>query len=270
MAEASVSAYNEETGRGIVRHLAVRSSPGGEVASVVINAEGIPGAARLTARFREIPGIAGVCVNINKNKGNVILGGETRTLWGRGYSEFRVCGVSLRAGADAFFQVNAPVAERLYSAALNMASPEKNDSAADLYCGVGCAALIFAGGVKRVVGVEINPAAVRDACGNAEANGAANAEFFAADCAEWLAGSGFKPDIAVLDPPRSGAAPAVIKSLIEAAPRKIIYISCDPATLARDIKILADSGGYRLTAAQPADMFPQTGHTETAAALERG
>lgn len=274
MKEFSVPAYNEISHTGLVRHLYLRFNRAGEtLCCLVINGRSIPQAQRLALKLRQAdPGLTGLVLSVNTAQTNVILGREFRTLWGRDYLEEELCGLRFQLSAASFFQVNRTQTELLYSRALAMADLTGSETVLDLYCGIGTVSLCMAQKARRVIGAEIVPQAVEDAKANALRNGLANAEFFCADAgavAKELAAAGVRPDVICVDPPRKGLAPEVPGILAGLEPNKIVYISCDPATLARDVKRFA-ARGYLSTHAEAVDMFPRTGHIETIVLLQRG
>jgi 23S rRNA (uracil1939-C5)-methyltransferase len=217
------------------------------------------------------PGTVGVVLNTNTQKGNVILGDRYRTLWGEDFLMDTLCGLTFKLSVPSFYQVNRDQAEVLYGKALEFAALTGEETVLDLYCGTGTITLCMASRAKRVIGAEIVAPAIRDAKENALRNHITNAEFFCGDAAELAAKleqDGLRPDVITVDPPRKGLAPEVIRSVAEMAPRRVVYVSCDPATLGRDVKRFAESG-YRAVRAAAVDMFPGTHHVETVCLLER-
>jgi 23S rRNA (uracil1939-C5)-methyltransferase len=222
----------------------------------------------LAKRFSDIKSIV---MNINPKKTNVILGDECTTLWGSDTITDTMCENTVRISPLSFYQVNTLQAERLYAKALEYAAPDKNDVIADLYCGAGTIGLSMAKQAARIIGVEIIPQAVENAKTNAELNNITNAEFFCGDAGEVfgkLRKQGCKPDIIVIDPPRKGCSSETIDVIAEAAPRKIVMISCNPATAARDAKLLSENG-YSVKKVCGADLFPRTGHVECVVLMSR-
>ncbi|MBR5111410.1 MAG: 23S rRNA (uracil(1939)-C(5))-methyltransferase RlmD [Clostridia bacterium] len=270
MEKFQVEPYNEASRRGLVRHIMSRVSRSGQVMAVVIAAKAIPHERELIAMLRAgVPGFCSLFLNINRRNDNVIMGNESRLLWGEPRLTDTLCGLKYALSPQSFFQVNPVQTEKLYQIALDYAKLTGNELAADLYCGAGTISLLLARHARKAVGVEIVPQAIRDAEENARANGVSNVEFYAAaaeDLLPQLVAKGLRPDVIVLDPPRKGCEEAVLRAIAEAAPRRVVYISCNPATLARDAKILCASG-YALAACQPVDMFCQTGHVETVCLL---
>ncbi len=211
-------------------------------------------------------------LNVNTKKGNVILGDQYRTLWGQDFLMDTLCGLEFKLSVPSFYQVNRDQAEVLYGKALEFAALTGEETALDLYCGAGTITLCLAGRAKRAIGAEIVPAAIRDAEENAARNGVNNAAFFcgdAADTAAMLEAQGLRPDVITVDPPRKGLSPEVIASAAAMGPERIVYVSCDPGTLGRDVKLFAERG-YRALRAAAVDMFPGTRHVETIVLIQRG
>ena len=273
MEDHHVPAYDEGTGRGLIRHLYVRTNSRGQsLVCVVANGERLPHSdALIDALHRAEPSLVGVVLNVNTRDTNVILGGRYTTLRGQDWLEESLCGLTFRLSVPSFFQVNRAQTEVLYRIALDFAQLTGTETVLDLYCGIGTISLALARQAGRVVGAEIVPQAVDDARENARRNGVKNAEFFCGDTgstARWLAGEGVRPQVICVDPPRKGLAPEVPAILAGMRPERIVYISCDPATLARDVSRLAELG-YRAVDARGADLFPRTAHVETCVLLTR-
>ena len=273
MRRYKVPAYDEATGKGLVRHVYVRVNRKGEsLCCVVINGRQAPREPELAAYVcAAVPHTAGVLVNSNTKRGNVILGERYRTLWGRDYLMDTLCGLEFKLSVPSFYQVNRDQAEALYGKALDYAGLTGRETVLDLYCGIGTISLCLARRAGHVIGAEVVPQAVEDARANALRNGVTNAEFFCGDAGEVaarLAGQGVRPQVICVDPPRKGLAPEVPAVLSSMAPDRIVYVSCDPATLARDVKRLEELG-YRAVQAQPVDLFPRTAHVETVLRMER-
>ena len=267
MEKFQVQPYQEETRTGHIRHIMSRVSRSGQVMAVVVAAANtLPHEHELIAMLRAgVPGLCSLYLNVNRRGDNVILGPESRLLYGEERLQDTLCGLRYALSPQSFFQVNPVQTEKLYRTAVEFAGLAGDELAADLYCGAGTISLLLAQHARRVVGIEIVPQAIRDAEENARVNGVSNAEFHAAPAEELLpklVAQGLRPDVVVLDPPRKGCEEAVLRAIAEAAPRRIVYVSCDPATLARDAKILCASG-YRAEKCQPVDMFCWTGHVET-------
>lgn len=276
MKNQHVPAYNEETHTGLVRHLLIRhGAVTGEIlVCPVINGKVLPSPEKLIRALRDIPGMKSICVNINTRPGNVILGDRTFPLYGKAWITDNLLGHTFRISPRSFYQVNHAQAEVLYREALAAADLRGNETVFDLYCGIGTIALTFAPLVKEVYGVEIVPDAVADARMNAKENGLLNAQFYAGAAEDLVVSGSFSehvpcphPDIVILDPPRKGCASSLIEAVRSLDPGRIVYVSCDPATLARDLRLFAPS--YRPLYAQPVDMFPQGPHIECVVPLER-
>ena len=273
MRRYKIPAYDESTGRGLIRHVYVRTNRKGEsLCCVVANGRKVPREAELAALvLATAPQTRGVVLNVNTKKGNVILGDQYRTLWGQDFLMDSLCGLEFKLSVPSFYQVNRDQAEVLYGKALEFAALTGAETALDLYCGAGTITLCLAGRAKRAIGAEIVPAAIRDARENAERNGVKNVEFFrgdAADTAAELAAQGLRPDVITVDPPRKGLAPEVIASAAAMGPERIVYVSCDPGTLGRDVKLFGEQG-YRAARAAAVDMFPGTRHVESVVLLTR-
>ena len=271
--ENDVTVYDESNGTGLVRHLYIRKGAvSGEIMVVlVINGETLPLADKLTQKLLSLLGkdLKSFQLNINTVRNNVILGDKNVVLYGEPYINDTLCGVTLHLSPFTFYQVNYSIAERLYEKAKEYAAPE-GKSVIDLYCGAGAIGLSMAKTAKSVTGVEIVPEAVRDAIKNAEHNGIENADFICGDAksaADTLAKRKVNADVVILDPPRKGCDAALLETVAnDFSPERIVYISCDPGTLARDIKILSEFG-YTARGYTVFDMFPRTAHVETVCLL---
>ena len=268
-----VSAYDETTGKGLVRHIYVRVNRKGEsLCCVIANGKQLPREPELAAYVRAAaPGTVGVVLNTNTKKGNVILGEKYRTLWGQDFLMDTLCGLQFKLSVPSFYQVNRDQAEVLYGKALEFAALTGEETVLDLYCGTGTITLCLAKQAKKAIGAEIVPPAIEDAKENAARNNIENAEFFcgdAADIAAKLEREGLRPDVITVDPPRKGLAPEVIAYVAGMGPKRVVYVSCDPATLGRDVKIF-DGFGYKAVRAAAVDMFPGTRHVETVVLLSR-
>ena len=273
MRRYKISAYDEATGKGLVRHVCVRVNKKGEsLCCVVVNGSKVPREPELAAYVTAaVPHTVGVLLNSNTRRGNVVLGDKYRTLFGRNYLMDTLCGLEFKLSMPSFYQVNRDQAEVLYGKALEFAGLTGNETVLDLYCGIGTITLCLAKAAKRVIGAEIVPPAIRDAKENALRNHIENAEFFcgdAADIAAKLESDGLRPDVVTVDPPRKGLAPEVIASVAAMEPEKVVYVSCDPATLGRDVKIFREFG-YEAKRAAAVDMFPGTAHVETVCLLSK-
>ena len=271
MQSCRVAGYDEKTGRGLVRHLYVRSNAAGEsLVCVLVNGDKLPKEDRLVTLLRDAcPKCTGIVLGTNTKKGNVILGDRYRTLWGSDRLEDTLCGKTFRLSVPSFYQVNRVQAERLYAKAIEFASLTGQETVLDLYCGAGTITLALSDHAKKVLGAEIVPEAIGDARENAARNGVKNAEFFcgdASDVAKKLARENLRPDVITVDPPRKGLAADVVESIAEMQPGRVVYVSCDSATMARDVKRLADLG-YTAQRACAVDMFPRADHVETVVLL---
>ena len=274
MKEYSVSAYNEETGKGLVRHIFTRLGFATKelMVCLVINGEKIPAEEDLTERLKKAAEaenctLSCLCLNINKKNTNVIMGESIKLLYGREYIEDKIGDITYRISPLSFYQVNPEQTLKLYKLALEYAGLSGSETVWDLYCGIGTISLFLAKAAKEVYGVEIVPEAIEDAKKNAEINGITNA-FFSAGAAEDLAPTLPRPDVIVVDPPRKGCDEKLIETILKNAPKRLVYVSCDPATLARDLKILTE-GGYTLDRVRPVDQFLHGGHVETVVSLSR-
>lgn len=285
MEEYQIAPYNEETGTGVVRHALIRVGyhTGQILVCLVINADRLPHAEKLVERLQKISGMTSVCLNINKKKTNVILGEKVETLFGPGYLEDKIGEVTFQISPQSFFQVNPQQTEVLYGKALEFANLTGQETVWDLYCGIGTISLFLARSAKKVYGVEIIPAAIDDARGNAKRNGLDNTEFFVGKAEEvlpeWYAKRDSDKerhaDVIVVDPPRKGCDSALLDTITAMHPDRIVYVSCDSATLARDLKYLTEKeckpgeAGYQVTKVQPVDMFPWSAHVETVVLLSQ-
>ena len=274
MQSCRVAGYDEKTGRGLVRHLYIRSNAAGEsLVCVLVNGDKLPKEDRLVALLRDAcPKCTGIVLGTNTKKGNVILGDRYRTLWGSDRLEDTLCGKTFRLSVPSFYQVNRVQAERLYAKAIEFAGLTGQETVLDLYCGAGTITLALSDHAKKVLGAEIVPEAIDDARENAARNGVKNAEFFcgdASDVAKKLARENLRPDVITVDPPRKGLAADVVESIAEMQPGRVVYVSCDSATMARDVKRLADLG-YTAQRACAVDMFPRADHVETVVLLSKG
>ena len=277
MLRRGVRAYDERAHKGLVRHVYVRTNRAGQaLCCLVVNAAAespLPWEEELVARLRAAePGLAGVVLSANSARTNVILGRELRTLWGQDFLDETLCGRTFRLSAPSFFQVNRDQAEVLYRRALELAGLTGEETVVELYCGVGTISLTLAGQAGRVIGVELTPQAVEDARENARRNGLKHKTRFecgdAARLAVKLEAEGVRPDAVVVDPPRKGLAPEVVDAIARMAPERVVYVSCDPATLARDVKRFR-ALGYAPARAETVDLFPRTTHVETIVLLQR-
>lgn len=273
MQSCRVAGYDEKTGRGLVRHLYVRSNAAGEsLVCVLVNGDKLPKEDRLVTLLRDAcPKCTGIVLGTNTKKGNVILGDRYRTFWGEDRLEDTLCGKRFLLSVPSFYQVNRAQAERLYAKAIEFADLTGQETVLDLYCGAGTITLALSDHAKKVLGAEIVPEAIDDARENAARNGVKNAEFFcgdASDVAKKLARENLRPDVITVDPPRKGLAADVVESIAEMQPQRVVYVSCDSATMARDVKRFA-ALGYTARRACTVDLFPRADHVETVALLSR-
>ena len=266
--------YNEKSGKGLVRHLYLRTNQKGQVlCCLVVNGRSIPHAEELVEALKAAaPGLVGVVLSVNTRRTNVILGNEYLTLWGQDWLEETLCGHTFRLSVPSFFQINRAQTEVLYSRALEFAELTGTETVVDLYCGIGTISLSLAEQAGTVIGVEVVPEAIEDAKENALRNGLAHKTRFecgdASDLAAQLEREGIRPDVVVVDPPRKGLAADVVETIARMAPERVVYVSCDPATLARDVKRFGELG-YRPVRAEAVDLFPRTAHIESVCRLER-
>lgn len=273
IARFQVEPYNEATGRGLLRHLYVRTSCRGEsLACLLVNGSRLPHEQELVDMLRAAaPGVCGVVLGENTRRGNAILGDRYRTIWGRDYLTDTLCGLELRLSVPSFYQVNHDQAQRLYEKALEYAGLTGRELAVDLYCGAGTITQVLARRARHVIGGEIVPEAIRDAEDSARRNGVENVEFLCGDAsrlAAELRQRGLRPDVICVDPPRKGLAPDVVEAAASMRPGRIVYVSCDPATLARDVARFAPLG-YCPVRACAVDLFPGTAHVETVCLLSK-
>lgn len=269
-----VPGYDEKTRRGLLRHLYIRTNQAGQsLICVLVNGKKLPHEPELVSLLRQaVPEAVGVVLGVNTQPTGAILGGEYRTLWGEDVLTDRLCGLTFRLSVPSFYQVNHDMAEVLYRTALDYAGLTGTETVLDLYCGAGTITQVMARRAGRVIGAEIVPAAIADARENARRNGIGNVEFFCGDAsavAADFAARGLRPDVICVDPPRKGLAPDVVTAAARMQPQRIVYVSCDPATLARDVKLFAQEG-YGAVRAAAVDMFPGTANVETVCLLSKG
>ncbi len=266
--------YNEYTRRGFLRHILVRTAHvTGQVMLVLVTTQAeFPSKANFVAAIRrEHPEITTIVQNLNDRQTSMVLGKTDIILFGPGYIEDELCGKRFRISAQSFYQINSVQTEKLYRKAAEYAALRKTDTALDAYCGIGTIALTAGEGCARMLGVELNPQAVKDAKQNAAINRTQHVSFVCADAGEWMskmAQAGEKLDVAFMDPPRSGSDEKFLRSLLALHPARVVYISCNPDTLRRDLDTLI-AGGYRMMEATPVDMFPCTEHVETVCLMSR-
>ena len=272
MEKFHIQPYDENTGKGVVRHVLIRYGffTDEMMVCLIINGEKLPGEEALVKSLRQIPEAVSVMVNVNKKRNNVILGEKVRLLWGQPYITDKIGEISYQISPLSFFQVNPYQTGRLYGKALEYAQLSGNETVWDLYCGIGTISLFLAQKAKMVRGVEIIPAAIENAKENARLNGFANTEFFVGKAEEVLpeqfARTGERADVIVVDPPRKGCDETLLSTIIKMQPDRVVYVSCDSATLARDLKYLCERG-YELKKVCPVDMFPNTVSVETVVLL---
>ena len=274
MAEYSIPAYNERTFTGLVRHVYVRTNRAGRsLCCLLVNGRGVPREAELVRALRRAePNLAGIVLGVNEKHNNVILGDSYRTLWGEDFLSDTLCGLTFRLSVPSFYQVNPAQTEVLYGKALEFAGLTGAETVLDLYCGIGTISLVMARKAGMVWGAEVVPQAVDDAIANARRNHIENARFLCADAGEaarYLEGEGVRPDVVCVDPPRKGLAEDVVDTIADMGPERVVYVSCDPGTLGRDVKRFAGRG-YTLKKAVAVDMFPRTAHVETVVLLSKG
>ena len=274
-----ISAYDEEKHKGLVRHVLIRYGFKTDeiMVSLVINGEKLPHAEKLVDKLRKISGMTSITISVNKAKTNVIMGNEIKLLWGQTYITDYIGNVKYQISPLSFYQVNPVQTEKLYGLALDYADLNGNETVWDLYCGIGTISLFLAQKAKQVYGVEIVPQAIDDARNNAKINDITNAEFYVGKAEEVLpeyyreyqeshGGETARADVIVVDPPRKGCEESLLQTIVDMQPEKVVYVSCDSATLARDVKFLRENG-YELKKITPVDQFPNTVHVETVVML---
>lgn len=266
--------YDEDKGTGFLRHVLVkRGFTSGEVMVVIVGASGyFPMKKKFTAALLEMhPEITTVVLNINPKDTNLVLGDKEEVLYGNGYIEDTLCGCVFRISPKSFYQINPVQTEKLYGKAMELAGLDENSTVLDAYCGIGTIGLVAAKTAGNVIGVELNPDAVKDAISNAKRNNSKNAKFYCADAGDFmqeLAENGERFDVVFMDPPRSGSSKKFIESLAVASPETVVYISCNPETLARDLQMMTKKG-YKVKKICPVDMFPHTNHIECVVLLKK-
>lgn len=281
MKEFHVTAYDEGTGTGLFRHVLIRSGfkTGEIMVCLIVNGTQIPHVETLTERLTKLPGMTSITMNINCENTNVIMGKEIQLLWGQEYITDYIGEIKYQISPLSFYQVNPVQTEVLYGLACDYAGLTGQETVWDLYCGIGTISLFLAQKAKQVYGVEIIPQAIEDARKNAEINGITNAEFYVGKAEEVLPdyyrkyeeshpGRRAHADVIVVDPPRKGCDETLLETMVNMEPDRIVYVSCDSATLARDLKYLCENG-YELKKVRPADMFPMTVHVETVVLLSK-
>lgn len=274
MESCGITAYDENTGKGLVRHVLTRYgfTSGQWMVCIIINGDSLPKSDRLVEALREIPGMTSITININKERTNVILGLEMKLLWGQTYIRDSIADVEYQISPLSFYQVNPVQTRNMYQKALDYAALTGQETVWDLYCGIGTISLFLAAQAKQVYGVEIVPQAIEDAKRNARLNGITNAEFYVGKAEEVLpekyARDGIYADVIVVDPPRKGCDEVLLDTIVKMQPKRVVYVSCDSATLARDVKYLG-ARGYRLEKVQAFDNFSQTVHVECIVLMSR-
>lgn len=268
MEKYNIAPYDEATGKGLVRHIFVRYGffTGELMVCLIINGQDLPHQRELIEKLCEIPGMTSISLNMNKKRSNVILGDKVKTIWGEDYITDKIGDISYEISPLSFFQVNPKQTWKLYSKALEYADLHGEETVWDLYCGIGTISLFLAQKAKFVRGVEIVPAAIEDAKRNAQINHIENVEFFVGKAEEVLPReyekNGVYADVIVVDPPRKGCDEMLLKTILKMQPKRVVYVSCDSATLARDLRFLCDNG-YELKKVCGVDQFPQTVHVES-------
>ena len=272
MEKYNIAPYDEMTGKGLVRHIFVRYGffTGELMVCLIINGQDLPHQKEMVEKLGEIPGMTSISLNINKKRNNVILGDKVKTIWGKEYITDKIGDISYEISPLSFFQVNPHQTWKLYSKALEYADLHGEETVWDLYCGIGTISLFLAQKAKFVRGVEIVSAAIEDARRNARLNKIDNVEFFVGKAEEVLPReyekNGVYADVIVVDPPRKGCDEMLLKTILKMQPKRVVYVSCDSATLARDLRFLCDNG-YELKKVCGVDQFPQTVHVETVVLL---
>lgn len=267
-----IRAYQEETGKGLLRHVVVKIGfkTGELMVVLVVNGRDIPEKEELVNRLiKKVDGLKSIVININRKRTNVIFGEETKVIWGEPYIYDYIGNIKFAISARSFFQVNPVQTEVLYNKALEFAGLSGSETVIDAYCGIGTISLFLAQKARKVYGVEIVPEAIDDAKRNARLNAMENVEFAVGEAEKiipWWYAQGIRADVVVVDPPRKGCDQQLLDTLIKMKPERIVYVSCNPSTLARDLRILED-GGYMTKDVQPVDMFPHTSHVENVALL---
>ncbi|MFC4401670.1 23S rRNA (uracil(1939)-C(5))-methyltransferase RlmD [Gracilibacillus xinjiangensis] len=268
-----ISAYDESSHQGILRHIMVRTGQVTKETMIVIitRKEKVPELNRLVDEItKTYPEVKSIVQNVNPERTNVILGKKSKLLWGDEYIYDKIGDIRFAISAKSFYQVNPLQTKQLYDKALEYASLTGEETVIDAYCGIGTISLFLAQKAKKVYGVEVVPEAISDAKANAKLNGIDNAEFFVGEAEKvmpWWKAQGLRPDVIVVDPPRKGCEESFLQAMIEMKPKRIVYVSCNPSTLSRDLRILED-GGYETNEVQPVDMFPQTTHVEAVARIQ--
>ena len=280
MERNGIPAYDEASGKGLVRHVLIRKgfATGQILVCLILNGKTVPHEEQLADDLFAIPGMHSFSVNVNTEQTNVILGDEVRLIRGEAFITEKLQNITYRISPKSFFQVNTKQTEKLYATAIEYAGLTGDETVWDLYCGAGTISLFLARQAKHVYGVEIVPEAIEDAKENAKLNGIENVTFYTGKAEEIVPAfyeaqkesdeQAVHPDVIVVDPPRKGCDASLLQTMLEMAPDRIVYVSCDPATLARDLRILSD-GGYQVQRVRPVDQFSQTVHVETVVLLQK-
>lgn len=274
MKKYNISAYNETTGKGLVRHILIRTGfTSGEImVCIVVNGKKLPRAEKLVDELIKIEGMTSITLNVNEKRTNVILGEEVRLLWGTTFIQDSIGNITYRISPLSFYQVNPVQTRKLYETALEYADLKGEETVWDLYCGIGTISLFLAQKAKMVYGVEIVPQAIEDAKGNAELNGIDNAKFYVGKAEDVLPElyerEGIYADVIVVDPPRKGCDEKCLETIVKMQPDRVVYVSCDSATLARDLRYLCERG-YEVIKGRACDMFPMTTHVESIVLLSK-
>ena len=269
MPKFRMTAYNEDNGTGFLRHVLVkRGFTSGQIMVVLVTGTVVfPGKnAFIKELLKQFPEIATIIQNVNHDRTSMVLGETEKVLYGTGKIEDTLCGCSFKISAKSFYQINPVQTEKLYGKAIEFAELSGNETVIDAYCGTGTIGIIAAQKAKQVIGVEVNRDAIHDAIDNAKRNGVKNIQFYCADAGEFMTDMtecGSNADVVIMDPPRAGSDKPFLKSVLTLNPEKIVYISCNPETQARDIDFLMRFGNYKVKKIQPVDMFPHTAHVET-------
>lgn len=269
-----IKTYDEDTGYGLLRHVLIRRgfSTGQVMVVLVLGSPVLPSKNNFVKALRELhPEITTIVINVNNKKTSMVLGDKETVIYGKGYIEDELCGLTFRISPKSFYQINPVQTEKLYAKAIELAGLTGKERVIDAYCGIGTIGMVAAKHAKEVIGVELNKDAVRDAVRNARQNNVKNISFYTADAGKFMvqmAQQGEHADVVFMDPPRSGSDEAFLKSVLKLNPKRIVYISCNPETQARDLKYLVEKG-YQAEGAYPYDMFPFTSHTENICLLSR-
>lgn len=265
--------YNEDTHRGFMRHILIRRGfSTKEIMVVLVTADNkFPSKNNfIKALLEQHPDITTIIQNINDLSTSMILGKANKVLYGKGYIEDVLCGCRFRISPESFYQINPSQTEKLYKTAIRLGGITKNDVVIDAYCGIGTIGIALSSHAKKVIGIELNSQAVKDAQINADLNHIKNIQFVNEDAGDFLVryAEGGRADVVIMDPPRSGSTPEFLRSLLQMKPKRIVYISCNPETQVRDVRVL-QKGGYKVEACEGYDMFPHTVHVETVVGLHR-